>query len=419
MKPLAGGMGLWSGLPMMRFLLLALLWAGVWAGLAGGVAAQPAADAQRRAAEAQREAATAEERRATAEAEAERLATERVESAARTQAAERAVLDATDRAEALATTEAAARAEVAQLAERIAPLLPLLMRVAREPAPLLLAAPLPPDQVTIGLAALRGMVREAQRLARDLREAEALAAREGAALAEALEHLTVAQSEARAAASALDAQFEAAQRTLTAETRAERAAAAAAETAVARAASLAEALARVERAQAAAQARIEARAVARAAARVAARDRAQAAAEARAAARAARREAEAAPPTLSATTSAPVVGRVVRGFGAPGEGGPARGLTFSAAPNARVVTPCAGTVAFAAPFRSYGRLVIVECGAGRHLVLAGMARLDVEAGQRLRAGEPVGVLGASGRPTLYVELRQQGEAVDPRPLLRI
>jgi septal ring factor EnvC (AmiA/AmiB activator) len=114
-----------------------------------------------------------------------------------------------------------------------------------------------------------------------------------------------------------------------------------------------------------------------------------------------------------------VVGEVVRGFASPGEGGPARGVTLAAAPGARVVAPCAGLVAFAAPFRSYGRLVILECAPGQHLVLGGMERLDVQPGQRLRAGEPLGVLATAARPTLYVELRQRGEPVDPRPVLRI
>lgn len=394
----------WSA-PMMRGWFLG---AAIWLAAGGGVAAQSAAEAQRQAAEARRAAEAAEERRAEAEAEAERLATERVAGAARAQAAERALLDATERAEALATAEAAARAEVAELSARIAPLLPVLMRVAREPAPLLLAAPMPPEEVTLGLAAMRGMVREAQLLAARLRDAATRAREEAEALDAARARLAATEAAAREAAAALDAQFAEAQRNLTLQTRAERRAAEQAEAAIARATSLAEALARVE----AAQARAEA---------------ARARAEARAAAAAARRARPApapapAPPPADPTPSGsipPVAGRLVRGFGSPGEGGPARGLTFSAAPGARVVTPCAGSVAFAAPFRSYGQLVIVECGAGQHLVLGGMARLDVRAGQRLRAGEPVGVLAPSGSPTLYVELRRRGEAVDPRPLLRI
>ncbi|HEV7455833.1 MAG TPA: peptidoglycan DD-metalloendopeptidase family protein [Roseococcus sp.] len=378
----------------------------IWLAAGGGVAAQSAAEAQRQAAEARRAAEAAEERRAEAEAEAERLAEARVEGAARAQDAERALLDAAERAEALATAEAAARVEVAELAARMAPLLPVLMRVAREPAPLLLAAPMPPEEVTLGLAAMRGMVREAQSLAARLRAAATRAREEAEALDAARARLAATEAAAREAAAALDAQFAEAQRNLTLQTRAERRAAEQAEAAIARATSLAEALARVE----AARARAEA---------------ARARAEARAAARRARRAAPepepSAPPADPTPPGSipPVAGRLVRGFGAPGEGGPARGLTFLAAPGARVVTPCAGSVAFAAPFRSYGQLVIVECGAGQHLVLGGMARLDVRAGQRLRAGEPVGVLAPSGRPTLYVELRRRGEAVDPRPLLRI
>ncbi|MDB5379060.1 MAG: Peptidoglycan-specific endopeptidase family, partial [Rubritepida sp.] len=114
----------------------------------------------------------------------------------------------------------------------------------------------------------------------------------------------------------------------------------------------------------------------------------------------------------------PVAGALLRDFNAPGEGGPSRGLTFAAQPGARVTAPCSGNVAFAAPFRSYGRMVILDCGGGQHLVLAGMDRLDVAGGQRVRSGEPVGVLPASPRPTLYMELRRRGEAVDPRPWLR-
>nr|WP_242534851.1 peptidoglycan DD-metalloendopeptidase family protein [Roseococcus suduntuyensis] len=250
------------------------------------------------------------------------------------------------------------------------------------------------------------MVREAQLLAARLRDAATRAREEAEALDAARARLAATEAAAREAAAALDAQFADAQRNLTVQTRAERRAVEQAEAAIARATSLAEALARVE----AAQARAEA---------------ARARAEARAAAAAARRArpapAPSAPPAdpTPPGSIAPVAGRLVRGFGSPGEGGPARGLTFSAAPGARVVTPCAGSIAFAAPFRSYGQLVIVECGAGQHLVLGGMARLDVRAGQRLRAGEPVGVLAPSGSPTLYVELRRRGEAVDPRPLLRI
>jgi septal ring factor EnvC (AmiA/AmiB activator) len=112
-----------------------------------------------------------------------------------------------------------------------------------------------------------------------------------------------------------------------------------------------------------------------------------------------------------------VAGRIAIGWGEVGPGGPHRGLTFAAARGARVVSPCAGRAVYAAPFRSYGLLLIVDCGGGYHFVLAGLDRLDTAAGRRLLAGEPVGVLAetGSGGASLYVELRRNGQPVDPRP----
>ena len=49
-------------------------------------------------------------------------------------------------------------------------------------------------------------------------------------------------------------------------------------------------------------------------------------------------------------------------------------------------------------------------------MLAGLDRLDATAGSRVLAGEPVGILGSGeGRASLYVELRRNGQPVDPRP----
>ena len=364
--------------------------------------------AARRAAEAERAAAAqAAERAREAAAQAQQLASERIAGAARVQAAERAALAAGTRAEAARRAEAEARAEQERIAAELAPLMPLLMRLAAQPAPILLAAPLPPAEVAMGLAALRAMLREAQSMAEALRAAEARAAEEARRFADERRQRGLAEAEARQAAIQLDRQLEAARQQLAERSAAERAAAARAEEAVARAQNLEEAMARLEREQAR-RAEAERRAEARR----------QTAAERRLAAR---RPAEPAPepaPVPSSGPSQPVAGRLVRGFNSPGEGGPAKGLTFVAPPGARVTAPCGGSVAFAAPFRSYGRMVILDCGQGQHLVLAGMERLDVSAGQRVQAGEPVGVLPGAGSPTLYVELRRRGEAVDPRPLVR-
>ena len=376
--------------------------------LPSAASAQDAAGA-RRAAEAERAtAAQASEQAREAAAQTGRLTAERIAGAARVQAAERAALSAAGRAEAARLAEATARAEQARLLREIAPLLPMLTRLAAQPAPILLAAPLPPAEVAMGLAALRAMLHEAQSMASKLREAERRAGAEAQRLAEERHALGLAEAEARQASVSLDRQLAAARQNLAERSAAERSAATRAEEAVTRARSLEEALAQLERGQARREAQEQQRMAA------------QAQSEAR---RADRRG----PPTPSsppidhapeAGNAMPVAGRLVRGFNAPGEGGPARGITFAAPPGARVTAPCSGSVVFAAPFRSYGRMVILDCGAGRHLVLAGMERLDVGGGQLIRAGEPVGVLPASGQPSLYVEMRRRGEVVDPSGFIR-
>ncbi len=90
----------------------------------------------------------------------------------------------------------------------------------------------------------------------------------------------------------------------------------------------------------------------------------------------------------------PVVGSIAKAFGEPGIAGPATGISFGAPPAARVSAPCGGRVVFAGPFRSFGQLMIVDCGGGFHFVLAGLDRLDVPVGRPVQAGEPVGVMAA-------------------------
>jgi septal ring factor EnvC (AmiA/AmiB activator) len=120
----------------------------------------------------------------------------------------------------------------------------------------------------------------------------------------------------------------------------------------------------------------------------------------------------------------PVIGVVVKGWGEQTDGGPATGVSYDAPPRARVISPCGGRVVFAQSFRSYGLLLIIDCGGGYHVVLSGFERLDVKLGQSLVAGEPVGVMptwepgSEAHRPALYVELRHDGAPVNPAPWLR-
>ena len=123
----------------------------------------------------------------------------------------------------------------------------------------------------------------------------------------------------------------------------------------------------------------------------------------------------------------PVNGVRLRDFGEKdGLGGVERGMSLATRTNAQVTSPCDGWVVFAGPFRSYGQLLIINAGSGYHILLAGMDRITVQLGQFVLTGEPVGVMGGGPRaaslvtigtsqPTLYVEFRKDGTAIDPGP----
>lgn len=109
----------------------------------------------------------------------------------------------------------------------------------------------------------------------------------------------------------------------------------------------------------------------------------------------------------------PVDGRLVSGFGA----GNSRGIGIAARGGAQVVAPGAGRVAFAGPYRGYGRIVIVEHPGGWTSLVTGLIQVDVRVGQTLVAGSPLG-LAPPGRPVVTLELRQNGTTVNPLDQLR-
>ena len=114
----------------------------------------------------------------------------------------------------------------------------------------------------------------------------------------------------------------------------------------------------------------------------------------------------------------PVQGRVEQRYGESTEfGNASRGITIATREQAQIVAPHDGRVAFAGSFRRYGQILIIEHGGGYHTVLAGMAQIDCVVGQWLLAGEPIGSMGRadSEETTLYVELRRDGQPINPLP----
>jgi septal ring factor EnvC (AmiA/AmiB activator) len=114
----------------------------------------------------------------------------------------------------------------------------------------------------------------------------------------------------------------------------------------------------------------------------------------------------------------PAHGRVAAGFGpraAGGTGARGSGIELSIPEGEAVRAVHDGTVAFAGPFTGYGNLVIVQHGDQTYSLYGYLSGLDVARGDHIQAQAPVGVSGLSpgGNPSLYFELRVDGEPVDP------
>jgi septal ring factor EnvC (AmiA/AmiB activator) len=124
----------------------------------------------------------------------------------------------------------------------------------------------------------------------------------------------------------------------------------------------------------------------------------------------------------------PVEGSIIKQYGsANGFGGKAEGLSLATRSGAQVTSPADGWVVYSGPFRSFGKLLIINAGGGYHILLAGLENLTAEVGQFILANEPIGQMketklaqsdvlqDSASRPVLYLELRKDGVAIDPAP----
>ena len=365
----------------------------------------------------------AADRAARAAADSLRLAQQQVDAAAKLRQAETATGVVAAQIDALAKQRREAEQRVQARATAMQPLLPLIERLSLYPAETLLAVPAPPDAALRGVLILQGLSRQMEIESEALRRDQAAVDAAADALRQEAPRLAEAEAEQKRQADALDQQIANAHaEQAAAEAQANQAASLAA-AAAARMDSLRSALVALD-----AQRRADEAKAREEAARA---ERQKNVAEAQAARG---REIEAAHPTGAGTIASgagphgqlqpPVVGVVVKSWGEQTDGGPATGVSYHAPPGAHVISPCGGRVVFAQSFRSYGLLLIVDCGGGFHVVLAGFDRLDVKLGQSLVAGEPVGVMPTwepgsdAHRPALYVELRHDGAPVNPAPWLR-
>ncbi len=99
-----------------------------------------------------------------------------------------------------------------------------------------------------------------------------------------------------------------------------------------------------------------------------------------------------------------------------------RGLDIAAPTGTPIRAARAGTVSFAGRRGGFGNTVVVDHGQGVSTLYAHASTIDVNVGDRVRAGAPIAKVGSTGRstgPHLHFEIRRDGEAVDPAGALRI
>ena len=118
----------------------------------------------------------------------------------------------------------------------------------------------------------------------------------------------------------------------------------------------------------------------------------------------------------------PASGTVTRGFG---YDGPSfhPGIDIGSLLSLDITAAAPGTVeatSYVSHFDGYGNIVLVDLGGGMEALYAHLSEVDVKQGDAVQAGEKLGVAGCTGicfGTHLHFELRQDGVAFDPAPLL--
>lgn len=130
----------------------------------------------------------------------------------------------------------------------------------------------------------------------------------------------------------------------------------------------------------------------------------------------------------------PVLGSILLRPGEADAAGVRRpGLTIATRARALVTAPWPATIRYRGPLLDYGNVMILEPGGGYLLILAGLGAVFGEVGEVVAQGAPLGLMGgdepaladvlavseegggAGESETLYLELRQGAEPVDPEP----
>ncbi len=121
----------------------------------------------------------------------------------------------------------------------------------------------------------------------------------------------------------------------------------------------------------------------------------------------------------------PVRAVLLHRFGQPDAAGIARdGLVLATAPEALVTAPWSATVRYSGPLSGHGQVIILEPAESILMVLSGLGETLVRTGEIIPMSTPLGSMPATQRAdagagsrseTLYFEMRQDGNPIDPEP----
>ena len=93
------------------------------------------------------------------------------------------------------------------------------------------------------------------------------------------------------------------------------------------------------------------------------------------------------------------------------------GLVIAAVPGSNIKAIWPGRIAFAAPFKGYGNLIILDHGNKYYSLYAQAAHLDLPVGTIVKQGDIITSSGFAGRDSYYLEIRRGGSPMNPRDWL--
>lgn len=115
--------------------------------------------------------------------------------------------------------------------------------------------------------------------------------------------------------------------------------------------------------------------------------------------------------------AAPVNGTLFTKWGQKTDNGDtATGLTYKTPPSAAVYAPCNGHLLYTGQFRSFGLIIILDCGHQQRFVLSGLGKITTQTGQSVQLGQILGKMPEEGG-LLFLQLHHGKNLLDPTPYL--